>query len=101
MVSYLSFVLSLFVPRLSFFLVRGRTVFRDYGISWVSSLYFCFRILCEPNNHFVFLQHLNFGEDFTASTLYKSTADRYTDGPITARYRFIKNAYWVGTSKID
>ena len=38
-----------------------------------------------------------------ASILYKSIAGRYRpvsypDGPITARYRFIKNAYWVGTS---
>ena len=35
-----------------------------------------------------------------ASILYKSIAGRYrpvrvADGPITARYRFIKNAYWV------
>ena len=35
-----------------------------------------------------------------ASILYKSTAGRYRpvsypDGPITARYRFIKNAFWV------
>ena len=34
-----------------------------------------------------------------ASILYKSIAGRYrpvrvADGPITARYRFIKNAYW-------
>ena len=34
-----------------------------------------------------------------ASSLYKSIAGRYRpvsypDGPITARYRFIKNAYW-------
>ena len=34
-----------------------------------------------------------------ASILYKSIAARYrpvrvADGPITARYRFIKNAYW-------
>ena len=38
-----------------------------------------------------------------ASILYKSIAGRYrpvrvADGPITARYRFIKNAYW-GTAK--
>ena len=37
--------------------------------------------------------------DFPASILYKSTAGRYRpvsypDEPITARYRFIKNAYW-------
>ena len=37
---------------------------------------------------------------FPASILYKSIAGRYRpvsypDGPITARYRFIKNAYWV------
>ena len=36
----------------------------------------------------------------SASILYKSIAGRYqpvrvADGPITARYRFIKNAYWV------
>ena len=35
-----------------------------------------------------------------ASILYKSIADRYRpvsypDGPITARYTFIKNAYWA------
>ena len=38
--------------------------------------------------------------NFPASILYKSIAGRYRpvsypDGPITARYRFIKNAYWV------
>ena len=48
---------------------------------------------------------------FPASILYKSIAGRYrpvrvADGPITARYRFIKNAYWVACytayySKID
>ena len=37
--------------------------------------------------------------DIPASILYKSIAGRYRpvsypDGPITARYRFIKNAYW-------
>ena len=37
-----------------------------------------------------------------ATILDKSTAGRYQpvsypDGPITARYRFIYNAYWVGT----
>ena len=36
-----------------------------------------------------------------AGILYKSIAGRYRpvsypDGPITARYKFIKNAYWVG-----
>ena len=35
-----------------------------------------------------------------ASILYKSIAGRYrpvrvADGPITARFRFIKNAYWA------
>ena len=35
-----------------------------------------------------------------ASILYKSIAGRYrpvsyADGPITARYRFIMNAYWA------
>ena len=42
---------------------------------------------------------LNIGK-YPASILYKSIAGRYrpvrvADGPITARYRFIKNAYWV------
>ena len=37
---------------------------------------------------------------FPVSILYKSIAGRYrpvrvADGPITARYRFIKNASWV------
>ena len=37
---------------------------------------------------------------YPASILYKSTAGRYRpvsypDGPIRARCRFIKNAYWV------
>ena len=41
---------------------------------------------------------------FSASILYKSIAGpyrpvSYPDGPITARYRFIKNAYWVHCKK--
>ena len=41
----------------------------------------------------------NRGFAIPASSLYKSTEGRYRpvsypDGPITARYRFIKNAYW-------
>ena len=37
---------------------------------------------------------------FPDSILYKSIAGRYRpvsypDGPITARYKFVKNAYWV------
>ena len=40
---------------------------------------------------------------FPASILYKSIAGRYRpvsypDGPITARHRFIKNAYWVANT---
>ena len=43
----------------------------------------------------MFTKHL-----FPDSILYKSIADRYrpvrvADGPIMARYRFIKNASWV------
>ena len=42
------------------------------------------------------------GEENPASILYKSIAGRYRpvsypDGPITDRYRFIKNAYWEDT----
>ena len=36
-VSYMAFVLSLFVPHLSFFGVLGRLCIRDCFISWVSS----------------------------------------------------------------
>ena len=37
------------------------------------------------------------------SILYKSIAGRYwpvrvADGPITARYKFIKNAHWAGSN---
>ena len=43
------------------------------------------------------------GCSFPASILYKSTAGRYrpvraADGPITARCRFLKNAYWIISS---
>ena len=38
MVSYVAFVLSLFVPHLSFFWRLGRVVLRDNGISCISSL---------------------------------------------------------------
>ena len=39
-VSYVVFVLSFFVPHLTFFWCLGKAVFRDCGISWVSSLIF-------------------------------------------------------------
>ena len=50
----------------------------------------CICILCNEA-----LQHI-----YPVSILYKSIAGRYrpvrvADGPITARYRFIKNASWV------
>ena len=46
---------------------------------------------------YVFLRWLVW---FPAGILYNSTTGRYrpvsySDGPITARYRFMKNAYWV------
>ena len=42
---------------------------------------------------------ISLGKRSLAGILYKSIAGRYrpvkvTDGPIKARYRFIKNAYW-------
>ena len=45
---------------------------------------------------------LSVWRNYAASILHKSIAGRhrpvsYPDGPITARYRFIKNAYWVCT----
>ena len=39
-VSYVSFVLSLFVPHLSFFWCLEKAVLPDCGISWISSLIF-------------------------------------------------------------
>ena len=36
-VSYVAFVLSLFIPHLSFFLCLGKATLCDCGISWVSS----------------------------------------------------------------
>ena len=44
--------------------------------------------------------HLSAKSQYPASILYKSIAVRYRPvsypvGPISARYRFIKNAYWV------
>ena len=43
---------------------------------------------------------------FPVSILYKSTAGRYrpvrvADGPIAARYRFIKNASWDVDSNVE
>ena len=38
MVSYVAFVLSLFVPYLSFFCYLRKAVLNDCGISWVSTL---------------------------------------------------------------
>ena len=45
------------------------------------------------------MSSVDFGYHDPASIIYKSTAGRhrpvsYPDGPITARCRFIKNAYW-------
>ena len=65
--------LSLVVPHLSLFWWFRRTVLRNNGISWLSS------------------------PIFPVSILYKSITGRYrpvrvADGPIKARYRFIKNA---------
>ena len=51
-----------------------------------------------PSNHSAYIIN-------SASILYKSIAGRYrpvrvADGPITARYRFIKNAYWEHTTTV-
>ena len=66
--------------------------------------FICFRF-CECINCFQgFLplesSYFHYSWCYQASILYKSIASRYLpvsypDGPITARYRFIKNAYWV------
>ena len=54
---------------------------------------------------FIFLPN-SLDSSCQVSILYKSIAGRYwpvsyPDGPITARYRFIKNAYWVGTFVLE
>ena len=54
---------------------------------------------CGQQKHAVFIGYMSVGT-FPANILYKSIAGRYwpvsyPDGPITARYRFIKNAYRV------
>ena len=60
------------------------------------------KMLSKQNCYFIFstpynkIKNLN---DFIVQHLYRSIAGRYQpvsypDGPITARYRFIKNAYW-------
>ena len=48
-------------------------------------------------------KNITLSDDLPLSILHKSTAGRYwpvrvADGPITARYRFIKNASWTETS---
>ena len=69
----------------------------------------CFTAICTHLNVMVriksvYLQNISVDAEIQehiipASILYKSKAGRYRpvsypDGPITARYRFIKNAYW-------
>ena len=66
--------------------------------------FICFRF-CECINcsqGFLPLEssYFHYSWCYQASILYKSIASRYLpvsypDGPITARYRFIKDAYWV------
>ena len=52
---------------------------------------------------FILLWHWGYSlKGFLASILYKSIAGRYRpvsypDGPITARYRLTKNAYWLSS----
>ena len=60
------------------------------------------KIFCRRHTEecFLFFPENKFRNSIPASILYKSTAGRYRpvsypDGPITARYIFIKNAYWV------
>ena len=62
----------------------------------------CFLML-DIHVYFFFQPNDIVAENITpASILYKSIAGRYRpvsypDGPITVRYRFIKNAYWDST----
>ena len=67
---------------------------------------FPYRAAHKRSIHRIHGRSLDNQESIPASILYKSIADRYRpvsypDGPITARYRFIKNAYWAGTSCIQ
>ena len=56
-VSFVAFVLSLFVPQLSFFWCLGKAVLRDWGISWISSLIFLklFLLLLRFSGHVVLM----------------------------------------------
>ena len=53
------------------------------------------------DSRFIYCPTVSLVKAIPAGILYKSIAGRYrpvsvADGPITARYRFIKNAYWDG-----
>ena len=84
---------------------------RDVILKWVLVLFvvllLCLVDLVQHCDHFVteegacyfFFTSVCGVCDDPASILYKSIAGRYRpvsypDGPTTARYRFIKNAYW-------
>ena len=64
-------------------------------------------LLIDPKRYFCcsLSQFFFFFFFFPVRIHYKSIAGRYRpvsypDGPITARYRFIKNAYWVVTDEV-
>ena len=71
--SYMEFVLSLFVPHLSFFWGRGRDVLCDCGISWVSSLIF----LCKINVLLVSTIILKLSGDHQSLCKCERTAESY------------------------
>ena len=82
----------------------------DFSISWKLSPQFyikCQSCSLEKRwNNISNCRLLNFLPSIPAGILYKSTAGRYRPvsypgGPITARCRFIKNAYWDASVKIN
>ena len=74
-VSYVAFVLSLFVPHLSFFWCLGRAMVCDCGISWVSS--------------HIFLQGLRLVKhNVLQCTIYNAPLDVFNYGNATTYFSF-------------
>ena len=69
-VSYVAFVLSLFVPHPSFYWCHGRVALRDCGISLVPSLIFLYNFVSLVQ--FLYYWHLFSIRHYTVPSFYKS-----------------------------
>ena len=83
--------------RIAYLLYRFPVVLIFYGTR---------RLIRLSTSQLAFFINLERAQHFPANILYKSIAGRYRpvsypDGPITARYRFIKNAYWVNACRCN